>query len=137
MFESLIKGKRNLGGHRTSGRDVGNQLGYSRYKNKDGRNREQVAFYIGMNLMRKVRWIVGDRLDLLYDEEAGLGLLKRVPADSTIRGNKISARNSKNIVAVQFCASCGPFPDSDGVLVLENVSVENEGILFSWPKATA
>jgi hypothetical protein len=144
MFKSLIVGaeKRNDNRGKRSGRDVLNGLGYSKFKNKKSVLKKkcgpQVCFYIGKNLMKQARFIGGDRLDLLYDEESQRGLLKRMPSDSDF-GNKISGGKQKgggngNCSPFQISAFYGNFPDTEHVINLDNVIVNNEGILFDWPK---
>lgn len=138
MFESLVaekQGNANRRGNR--GGDITKRLGYSYFsqsKTGAGRKYSQVAFYIGRELMKSARFMLGDRLDILYDSDSGLGLIKRMPNNS-VRGNKLSGSKSNACGTFQVSSFYGPFPETpNGVISLENVSVDNEGILFTWPK---
>ena len=133
MFKSLVVDRKDSRGtlNRT-GRECKNSLGYARYKHKGGKQGDQVSFLIGHILMKKARLIIGDRMDVLYDEESKLGLLKRVTGENI--GNKISKAQSKSYGKLHVAASLGPFPVVDGIVNLENVTVDDQGILFAWPE---
>ena len=138
MFESLIvkaklEGKK---GYYCRGRETKNSLGYAKYtriNKKTGSKHPSVSFYIGINLMQQARFIKGDMFDILWDKEAGLGLIKRMPNGSKY-GHHICTKIGKTYGVLQFTTSTEILPDIPTVVNLENVSVDNEGILFAWPK---
>ena len=132
MFKSVTDNIRLRYGN--SKRDnVEDSLGYARYDKDKGNPREKIIFSIGQNLMKNARFIIGDRIELLYDDEAGLGLMRRIPADKP--GVTIRHASTKRYCVVRFPAT-SVFPIIRQITNLDNVSVDEEGILFAWPKVS-
>lgn len=125
MFESIYE-KGRKGGVR-SGRDVLNGLGCSVRKSKKSK---RMTFYIGKNLMKRARIIIGDRLDILRDKENNLGLIKRVSQDDTRYSKLTDSGSCGSLSTTRFDKE---HKETDGVISLENVAVDDEGILFEWP----
>jgi len=63
-------------GHNTSSYD----LRLRRHRDKNGRT--SVSVYIGRNLLKKMKWQLGDRVCLGLDEDSGLACVNRIPGDS-------------------------------------------------------
>jgi hypothetical protein len=144
MFVSIIaenkKTRSYPGGSSRVRQDIENSLGYSRIitlKNKGKKTPPPTSFYIGTKLTKKARFILGDKLDVLYDKESGLGLIKRMLP--TQRGNTLThSGQKKGHTCSAYGLTVGPkyfdFPYTESTINLENVTIDDEGILFSWPK---
>ena len=136
MFENVIKrsGTRSRGGNHC-GRETENSLGFASYNKSKNNTRGHVTFAIGNNLLKKARFVVGDRIAILHDAEAKLGLLRRIPADEFNNGNLITKSTAKTYLQLQAqYLPCFPKPNGGGIRNLDNVVVNDEGILFAWPE---
>lgn len=129
MFKSLVNGDKRVKGS-SAGRDCKNTIGYALYRSKKGGS--QVCFSIGINLMKQDRIVIGDYLDIQLDEEKKRGRFKRVP--DACHGYKLSTGTSKSYGRLHAPASIGPFPQTNGVMNLKNVIVDEDGISFDWPE---
>jgi hypothetical protein len=143
MFKSLIVDNQKRGSVAVKGGskgrgDVTNSLGYAVYKvnptkrKKNKHAQPQAVFLIGINLMKEARLILGDRMDVLYDDESKLGLLKRLPSDS-VYGNKLSKAGGKSYCKLHV-AGTEAFPLISHIISLENVTIAPDGLLFVWPE---
>jgi hypothetical protein len=108
------------------GRDVKNELAFSIHKT--GQNGEAAVFYIGSNLAKKARFILGDYLDVLKSDCGEYGLIKR----TNNGGRRLSKTTSPNAYRLAV-KKTNAFPIKN-LTVLSDVSLEEDGLLFSWPK---
>jgi hypothetical protein len=101
---------------------------------------------IGCELMTGARFVAGDRLDLLFDENAGMGLIRRLPASTTdflgwklsVIGKVVKGKPNNGLAGIfKFSPSNEArqllFGDDRRFYVPEAVSVDNEGIIFTLP----
>ncbi len=132
MFKSLTENNVGRGGSAGRG-DVKNSLGYANYPSKEKGHASQVAFLFGENILKKARFVLGDRLELLYDSGENIGLFRRIPLSSN-GGVILSKATSGGYLKVHIRGS-KEYPIIRHAVNLENVTVEDEGILFAWPKA--
>ena len=105
-------------------------------KRKDGTERmPQLIFVISADLMKEARLIFGDRIDVLFDKEARLGLIKRMSGNDG-GGWKLTPNggNSKHGSVSISHRNAFPLPPKCGV-ECENVSVNDEGVLFIFPES--
>jgi len=114
-------------------------------KSQWAQNHRAIAqFSLSPELLKEMRWLIGDRVEVLVDATARLGLIKRVRDG----GWKISAKISdahKNAVAFSTRGVVSITPDADDLRVLfgacdryapQNITISDEGIVFEIPKAT-
>ena len=129
-FKSVFKTPANCGGGVR--RDVKNEIAYN--INKASREKEghfQFILYVGINLIKKARLIDGDRVDVQMSQDGKYGLIKRVPSG----GRALSRKHAKNTgkIAGAYNES---LPWVNSIITLENVVIDDEGILFEWPAST-
>lgn len=130
MFVSMIgsRSKSRRGGSGRGG-DISQKLAYSTHVcGSNGHKTKQAVFYFGVKLMKKARLIVGDYIDILKDGE--MGLVKRTNGEY---GRKITqSSNCKTTARVSVKAD--GFPLVNHIVDLDNIVINDEGILFDWPK---
>ena len=145
MFQSICRSE--CGGGRGRGIQAENDsLVISRQKNgrtKRGEERESLSIRIGKVLCSQSRFVIGDRVDIKVDTEAGLGLICRVleggwaisasgfPDFSKVKGTINTGRVALRPAESSFRIL---MPDGMQRYVAESVTVKNEGILFALPK---
>ena len=129
-FKSVFKTPANCG--RGVRRDVKNEIAYN-INVSHSKNKKQYAavFYIGINLIKKARFIDGDRIDILKSNDGKYGLLKRVPTG----GRALSKKHAKNTGKISGIYN-ESLPWVNSITTLENVVIDDEGILFEWPAST-
>ena len=108
-----------------------------------GKTKSYLAIVIGIpsDLLKKSRWVIGDRVELLKDEEQDIFLLKRtingylLSPGSTGKGQaqKMAGKNTMRAMVKM------PIPivlkkERMSTAPCDTVSVEDEGILFEMPK---
>ncbi len=101
-----------------------------------------VTLSIPVRLMKELRWVIGDRVDLLRDEEAGLFLLSR-----SLKGYTLSPQSDEKGAAQKLAGTVArptmvKFPHYEffvdqkmPVSPCENVTVGESGLLFVVPPA--
>lgn len=126
MFKSVITCHRTI----SSSHVTKNSLRYATYRST-AKNGEFTSanFIIGSDLMKKMRWQFGDRINVLRDPESQLGLLKR-----TLNGGRKLTKAASGNYGRVYIAINHHFPVVDSLTTLENVTVTEEGILFCWPQ---
>ena len=105
---------------------------------KDKSRREAITIRFTQDVAREARILPNDRVDILFDRENGLGLIKRINkggyAATVAGGLKHSELKQGEYysIIVKFTRYKGMplFGDPDEC---ENVTVTNEGILFALP----
>lgn len=95
----------------------------------NGERSYSLRFGVSMALLKEARIMEGDRVDLLFDEEARLGLIKRVTAGGWAVGRRTSTSSK---ITIQLTWAEG-LPSVSGPSACESVSVTDEGILFVLP----
>jgi len=123
-FKSIFTNVRRGG---SSNRDVKNGLAYAINKGS-GKNDLVAVFYIGINLMKKAKFIAGDRMDIQKSADGKYGLIKRINKG----GYALSMKHTKNTGKIST-SFIDELPRVNSLTVLENVVVDDEGILFEWP----
>jgi hypothetical protein len=105
-----------------------------------GFQRRQITVRITEQLAKKARILPGDRLDLLFDKEANLGLIKRVvtggysaTAAGVHQDKIVSGRFYNVVIKATHYEGMPMFPKSTDC---ENVTITDEGILFTMPSDT-
>ena len=127
-FRSVFKTPANYG--RGVKRDVKNEIAYN--INKASREKEgkfQFILYVGINLIKKARFMDGDRVDVQISQDGKYGLIKRI----TTGGRALSRKHAKNTGKIAGAYN-EVLPWVDSITTLENVVVDDEGILFEWPE---
>ena len=128
-FKSILTDSRRSS-HR-SGRDAANEVAMTyTQKAKDQSRPKEVVFYVGVNLAKKARFMPGDLIDIQQDTESGLGLFTRT---ANGHGRKLGPAGSKNYFRISTRCTDN-FPFYEKLTVLEGVAVQDEGIVFVWPK---
>lgn len=139
-MESLIfapgRATRKLVGPKQKMREiVRNNLRISSFNRKSGTNgNPSFAFAIGANLLKKLDWKPGDRVDVLVDKEDRLSCIRLNPEGITLSkpsssSNFVSARLTGT--GWQLAAEKSPVVVS-GVQIIENFSGARE-LLFDLP----
>jgi len=135
MFE--IINSNGIGRGQRCGRDTKATLGFSSKGPTKKSKSKVVCFYVGVDLAKKARFIKGDRVLIMKDKYATpcMGLLKRTTVDDT-RGRILGAGGiSKNIYRLTITDSLNVFPSpAKGVISLENIVINDDGIYFDWPE---
>jgi len=133
-FKSVLVGNVNRNGRKPS--MAKSELAYNTIKGhtrKDGTSTLSCVFYIGMDIMKKARMIVGDRAEVLKSDCGGYGLIKRVNEGGVKVGMNGKARNCAKISFTKT----GALPEVRNRVTVQNVVISDEGILFDWPKGDA
>lgn len=96
-----------------------------------GRERVKYAMRIGIpsHAAKEARLIKGDRVDILFDKEAGLGLVKRVNSG----GWAVSAPHKKQAERLYVCATYTAGMPSVAKSVGCPCEVTPDGIIFTLP----
>ncbi len=63
---------------------------------KDGSRPLAVTFVMSKEIVSELRWMTGDRIDILWDKDQLTGQLVRLPANATVAGWKLRAGSSEN-----------------------------------------
>ncbi len=135
-FKSVIPSRKSGFGPSNNPEIIKAQLGYSINRNKKGGGRGggptlSVVFYIGNHIMKEARIIKGDFVDVHQSDCKEYGLIKRV---NHPLGRKVS-ENAFGKSSHRFSFKrTKAFPIVSHKIVLENVVINDEGILFQWPK---
>lgn len=79
----------------------------------------------------------GNRINLLYDEDSKMGLLRLVPEifnqSQGVTLSRYSGQKSATPAYMISIERTSMYPDLSRLTILDNVVVKNEGILFDWP----
>jgi hypothetical protein len=127
-----------VGGRGKPSSEVMNRLGFAIAMNgSKGEEKFSMTFTIGVNLIKEMRWQVGDRIDIQRDPVSNLGLLRRIKDG----GRSLAATGSRKkagtcTLAMVYRPNLYPLIDISkhrSIVSLEQVEVTNEGILFQWP----
>ena len=137
MFKSVLRDIKRGDGQRSVDRI--NELSISSYVNS-GSLRKTIVFQIGVNILKKARYMIGDYVDIQQSEDGQYGLIKRV----TDGGRKISSSLSQKERKAGRSPSTGTvsFKSVESLdhvskqVFIENVCIKDEGILFDWPQKT-
>ncbi len=142
-FESINEKRKAIGNYRVSSgvRNGGKSLMIGMSKSCDGKSR-QFCLRITESLAREARLLVGDRIDILIDEEARLGLVKRVTSGgwalSLANGSlKASAKPGSYYNCKIHCKYIEGLPYCVTSEECENVNVVDEGIMFAIPESAS
>jgi hypothetical protein len=98
-----------------------------------------ISFRISALLMKKSRFIFGDRLDVLFDPSDRTGLIRRVKEGGyklCVHGGSKNVADTTNKSGVVKMTHFHGMPSISTSAECENVSVDGEGILFRFPEAT-
>ena len=97
------------------------------HKRAGGEEAFSLRFGLSDELLKEARFIAGDRVDVLLDVEARLGLIRR-----TLQGGwKISGSKAKKVVQMTWTEGLPSVPTTSAC---ESVTVTDEGIMFELPK---
>ena len=97
--------------------------------NKPGtKKRTSLRIRVSSGVLKQARWVIGDRIEMLFDPEAGLGLLRRV----SVGGNALCGR-SKSSGATLTTSWYEGMPSVFPSAACQNVVVDEEGVLFQLP----
>ena len=108
---------------------------------KDKSRREAITIRFTQDVAREARILPNDRIDVFFDQENGLGLIKRINKGgyaATIAGGLKQAEIKQGeyyTIIVKFTRYKG-MPFFDLSEDCENVTVTDEGILFALPSTT-
>jgi len=133
-FKSVLVGKANRNGRKPS--MAKSELVYNTTKGhtrKDGTYVLSCVFYIGMDIMKQARMMVGDRAEVLKNDCGGYGLIKRVNEGGVKVGMNGKSRNCAKVSFIKTEA----LPEVRNRATVQNVVISDEGILFDWPKEDA
>ena len=141
-LSSISEASRGIGNYRT-GRMPGNRkylvIGTgSGGKDSKGVTRKSVVVRISSALAKEARILHGDRLDLLIDKEAKIGLLKRInkggyAASATGKKQETIKPGEYYSITIKATYFKG-MPILDGYFECESVNISDDGILFDLPK---
>jgi hypothetical protein len=106
-------------------------LGFAHYPPKKKNRSGEVGFLFGEKLLKKARFIIGDKIELLHDRDLTYGIFKRVVDGK--KGAVICKATSKSYAKIHLRGK-PIFPEIRHAINLQNVKVEDEGISFAWPK---
>jgi len=90
------------------------------------------VFYIGNDIMKKARVMIGDYVDILISDCGNHGLIKRVTDGGRKIGKNGSNKRNCGRVAIK---KTDDMPLVKTNTVIDNVVINDDGILFDWPKA--
>lgn len=123
-------------GNRTCGRKPRSPeaLYFSSSSGKDGRG--AIIITIGRNLLQRMRWLRGDRVDLSWDVADNTGLISRTNDAGWALTPRGGSKKKECSLDLKITWREG-MPSHALSLELENVTITDEGILFKWPKETS
>ena len=110
--------------------NIDNTVAYNIHTQKNGVKTS--VFTIGVNLVKKARFIDGDYLTIAKSFCGNFGLISRTNADD-VHGRKLLANKSGKVRTVS-CKYSKKMPYTDSLIVLADVQVTDDGIFFGWPK---
>lgn len=124
------------GGKRLSGKilTIGINVGG---KSKNGSTRQALTIRLSADLAKEARLLIGDRVDVLFDKESGLGLVKRVQTGGY--ATTVAGMATSSVKPGAFYPTVVKLTYYDGMPFIaerhdcENVTVTNEGIMFTLP----
>jgi len=103
------------------------------YHKHPSKKNDGLSIRISNTILKKSRYLIGDRVDILIDKSNNLLLIKRIPTG----GYKISygsgAIKKTGNGVIQLTAYKG-FPMPSHSLIIDNVVYSGEGILCELPK---
>jgi hypothetical protein len=109
-------------------RDVRKTVALSTTK-AGGNGRISLVFTIGKDVLKDVRWIEKDKIDVLFDGEMTFWL-KRVKTGGWTLGCQ---KDVKNFMSIKISHREG-MPIVEKITTMENVVIKDEGILCELPK---
>lgn len=90
-----------------------------------------VRFSLSQEIIKKARFMPGDKVDILFDPERNAGLIKRTSSG----GWALSQTNSSPRIAIKFTWRPG-LPTIANTAGCTEVQVTDEGIMFRFPEGT-
>jgi hypothetical protein len=127
-WKNVLNSRKGSGKTSVKGRDVRNQVAYS--TSAKGKSNEQVAFTIGINVMKKARLQFRDPIVICKDGD--MGLIKRENGTSRFRTLTAPTKNDPTCGVIKFTLH-QPFNSVPQLIILEH-EVTDDGIEFVWPK---
>lgn len=129
-------GKYQRGPHTSSRQYIVVGMGTGGFS-KNGDERKSIVIRLSTALAKEARILHGDRLDLLFDKDSRLGLLKRVNKGgyaASATGKKRDEIEPSKFYSVTMKLTYYPgMPIFKAYTECENVNISDEGILFDIP----
>ncbi len=104
-------------------------------KNKGGDGRMSCSITIGATMVRHMRWVDGDRIQIKFDTEARLICIARVPQEETGVALRMKTRvgSARTQTMLPDFAMDAIFPGESRIYVPRPLSETGQGIVFPYP----
>ena len=137
MSEIATKERKGGGGRRGHKymTQINNAIRFSETKN--GNNRKSLTFTIGIDIVKKYRLLIGDSVDVLFDADDRIALIRRVQTGGyTVCGSGIPASDvieGKYYRSIVKCSRYDGMPSTDMSVFVTDIEITDDGIMFKFP----